>query len=320
MPASSKSIVLRAFAIVLMAVGAIIWFLTLAFGKYLGLLGGIAAGIAGGACALGGRDLYNRQRRLALVQDGAVPALKGAVVYLRSFGEDSKAAQGISSGVAYGASGLITEEEQLVKSFSSIGPVIAVGEPNEQLPPLGASRLHFRQDEWQPGVQKLLREGALVAIRPGSFSPGVRWEIQQALSHVPPQRLVLIVGGRAGKNQDSDLARFATEINPMLPRPLPTSYSKRRLYTLGTVRAFVRFDDQWNPTLLPVAVDLVPIFRRSTNKRLVPYFSRALQPVTTSLGYPAPRVPVSAAMVIIIGGLGFVFLFGIVQLFAIFLR
>ena len=234
-----------------------------------------------------------RARRLALPRDGAIPPIEGAVVYLRSFREDLKGQRGVTTRIAYGATGLIAEEEQLVESLSSVGPVVAVGEPNERLPALGAARLHFQQDEWRQGVVTLLHRAGLVVIRPGPLSPGVRWEIEQVLKQAQPRRLVLIVDGATGRRQDSDLAQFAAKFNSLLPVPLPTTYAKAKLYTLGTIRAFVCFADDWSPTLLPVTVGLVPFLRRAVKKRLVPYYR------SFAAGADPPRL--SAALAAVVG-------------------
>jgi len=307
MQSSLNAILLRVVGIILLIVGVVALFAARAFASEFGALGGFIAGGLGGGMVAGGTAMFNYARRLRLAKEGPLPPAKGAVIYLRSFAEDSKTDQGVSSG-ALGNLGLITEEEQLVASLSSVGSVIAVGRPHEQLPELGATRLHFTQDEWQEGVHKLLREGSVAVIRPGSFSPGVRWEIQQALKQLTPEHLLLIVGGRAGTHQDSDLAEFAAQVSPMLPHPLPTSYDGRKLYRLGTIRAFVRFDSRWTPTLLPVAIDLVPYFRRTISRRLVPYYQQALRPVLTDLGYSPSPLPLSAGMVTIAVGFGLLLL------------
>lgn len=299
-----KVIVLRAGGALLLAVGIILIFSALVFLSYLGVLGVPIVAFGGSVLFATGTMMYNHARRLTLVRQNAILTTEGAVVYLRSFGEDSMTEQGVS---AAGLGGVITEEEQLVQALSSAGPVIAVGEPDEQLPLLGATRLHFSQDEWQQGVSKLLREGSLVVIRPGSFSTGVRWEIQQALRLLPPQRLLMVVGGRAGRHQDDDLAQFTAKVDPMLPQPLPTSYGRKRLYRFGSIRAFVHFDDGWMPTLHPITLDLVPWFRRTVTHKLVPYYRNALRPMLTSLGSPPPPLPFSGLVSVFVG-IGLIFL------------
>ena len=136
----------------------------------------------------------------------------------------------------------------------------------------------------------------------------MRWEIEQVLKQAQPRRLVLIVDARNGPGRNSDLAQFAAKFNSLLPVPLPTTYAKAKLYTLGTIRAFVCFADDWSPTLLPVTVGLVPFLRRAVKKRLVPYYREALRPVLTRLGYPPPSPPLSVAMVAISSAMGLLFL------------
>ena len=76
-----------------------------------------------------------------------------------------------------------------------VGPVVAIGKPGEPVPQLGAARLYVAHDVWQSRVIELMAIAGLVVVRVGS-SPGVLWEIEQALAHVPRQRLVFaILGG-----------------------------------------------------------------------------------------------------------------------------
>lgn len=313
--------ILQFLGVVMLVIGGLLWFAMLVLRSDLGALGSAAIGLVGSGFAIGGQQLFNRARRLKLLAKGAVtPPAEGGVLYLRSFSEDAKTGAGVSSGVAFGGSGLITEEEQLVAALSSVGPTVAVGAPGEELPLLGANRVRFSHEEWQQGVQEPLATSRLVVLRAGSFSPGVRWEIQQVVAQVKPERFVLVIGGRAGKQQDADLARFTANVNPLLPQPLPASYLKRKLYTLGTIRAFVSFDQNWQPTLLPVAVNLVPVLKRTITRRLVPYYRSALRPVLTRLGFAPPSLPVSVGMVMMVGGLGLMALFFVVRLAAIFGR
>jgi hypothetical protein len=82
-------------------------------------------------------------------------------------------------------------EEQLGRALRSLGPVIAVGKPGESLPQTGAARLYVENPEWQSAIDFFLRHAAAVVIIVGR-SPGVWWEIEYVLRHVPrPQILFL---------------------------------------------------------------------------------------------------------------------------------
>jgi TM2 domain-containing membrane protein YozV len=119
------------------------------------------------------------------------------VLYLRSFADDRNALMGEQSflerrGAVIAAP--VTPEQEMADILDSIGPVVAIGKPGEPLPELGAARLYVTDDQWQAKVQDLMRRASLVVVRLGS-SPGLLWEIEQALAHLPRQRLVLAVLG-----------------------------------------------------------------------------------------------------------------------------
>jgi hypothetical protein len=79
------------------------------------------------------------------------------ILYLRSFSEDIE-------GYSYK---LIqkTPEEQLVSEYNYWGPVIAVGQPGERHPFLGALRIYFDDEVWRAGVLYLMSVSQLVNHR-----------------------------------------------------------------------------------------------------------------------------------------------------------
>lgn len=122
------------------------------------------------------------------------------VLYLRSFRDDGHA---LVADVRlaplrrlYGALQLATPEQHCADELQALGPVIAIGKPGEPLPELGAARVYVAHDAWQQEVLRLMRSAALVVVRVGA-SPGVLWEIEQALSVLPRERLVLARFGGA---------------------------------------------------------------------------------------------------------------------------
>jgi hypothetical protein len=81
-------------------------------------------------------------------------------------------------------------EEDYARGMAGIGPLIAVGRPNEPLGVPGADRMYLRDAEWQAVVLDYLGRSRAVILQP-SGSDGVRWEIEQAVARLPPQRLLL---------------------------------------------------------------------------------------------------------------------------------
>jgi hypothetical protein len=125
-----------------------------------------------------------------------------------------------------------TPEQELAIILSKVGPVVAIGKPGEPLPELGAARLYVDDSRWQAEVATLMRRAALVVVRVGA-SPGVLWEIDQALEVIPRQRLVLtVLGGTAVapalvERLERELGR---DLAGALPQPLPTDWVDRATF------------------------------------------------------------------------------------------
>lgn len=109
-----------------------------------------------------------------------------------------------------------TFEEFLNEQLSKVGPVIAIGRPGEQTPPLGAPRFWVADDKWKLVVQELLKEcqyvimimGNIDALRqkgpsaqPGPQRPpggppvedGLTWEVRQLFSLREINKVILLM-------------------------------------------------------------------------------------------------------------------------------
>jgi hypothetical protein len=81
-------------------------------------------------------------------------------------------------------------EELLVKAFNRIGPVVAIGQPGEQLQTPGADRMYVLDDDWQQVVLSYLNRCQAVLVQP-SDSEGIRWEIEQVFKRLERYRVLL---------------------------------------------------------------------------------------------------------------------------------
>ena len=83
-------------------------------------------------------------------------------------------------------------EEALASRLQRLGPFVAIGEPGETLPDIGAARAYFDNAEWQTAVSGLIREARLICIMPG---PGasVRWELEQVLRNEDVERSLIML-------------------------------------------------------------------------------------------------------------------------------
>ena len=145
------------------------------------------------------------------------------ILYLRSFQDDADST--IDDDASAWTRGWLkilrppSPEEELAAILERLGPVVAIGKPGEELPELGAARLYVAHDAWQAKVQALMAQAALVVIRVGT-SPGVLWEIEQALVRIPRGRLAFAMLGR-GTLAPALAARLSPVLGPALGASRP---------------------------------------------------------------------------------------------------
>ena len=164
-----------------------------------------------------------------MAQDARAP-----VLYLRSFKDDSQALLEDHGMPLFakivGAFSWRSPEQELALLLGRVGPVVAIGKPGEPLPELGAARMYVAHDEWQQRVSELMGRAALVVLRVGA-SPGVVWEIEQALARIPRQRLVLVLLGD-GAIAPEIAQRLAPVLGADFALALPVPHKR---YWLGLV-------------------------------------------------------------------------------------
>jgi hypothetical protein len=156
--------------------------LILAAGSYTGsspeMARGLLLGIAVAGFAMIGWLWKRGKRHLA---PGAAQALardpRPPVLYLRSFA---------------GERAISGEEEALARIMEELGPFVAIGQPGERLPPLGASRFYVPGSDWQTFVVDLLGSSRLVLLAAGG-TQGLGWELSQCVKLIEPRNLLVLV-------------------------------------------------------------------------------------------------------------------------------
>ncbi len=159
-----------------------------------------------------------------------------------------------------------------------------------------------RTSEWQDIVRRQMRAAKLVVIRAG-LGENLLWELREAVSTVPPHRLLILFLNMKGKDYQAFRARAAETLPLRLPDPADVRRFRR-------VSGFVCFAPDWSPGFLRLRL---PFFRRGF-KPLRRSFQCTLRPVFESLGVPWKPPSVSALMVGLVSILGLV---GAFVLFAI---
>jgi hypothetical protein len=153
----SRLLLRKLASISLMRIAGLLWciFVYGLFSGELGAIGGALVGGIGASAAYQGVRLFNRARQLETATIKIRSEAKDnrpRVLYLRSFNDDAVTAGTVSGGLALGGLAVKTEEEQLAKIVNTIGPVVSVGKPGEELPELGSRRIYLRSEEWKEHV------------------------------------------------------------------------------------------------------------------------------------------------------------------------
>ncbi|MCX5197015.1 hypothetical protein OOK31_24485 [Streptomyces sp. NBC_00249] len=159
----------------------------------------------------------------------------------------------------------LTEEDFLVRQFARLGRVVAIGEPGERLPLLGAERGYLPLDDWQGTVSELI-EGAHVVMLSAAPGPGTVWEFTEALRTVAPTRLVLLIytgpevydafrvaaarayGDRSGRPAVAAVPAPGWPAMPELPDWPEPGPRRKGLGWEFPLRGVVSFDQHWNAT------------------------------------------------------------------------
>ncbi len=117
------------------------------------------------------------------------------VLFLRSFLDDGKteAVSGFEQAIlAFSAVRRPSYEQHLARVVESVGPLVAIGRPDEPLPELGAARLYVSDAHWRDVVTDLLGRAGLVLFQVGE-TPNLRWELDQVKQRVRPERALIFL-------------------------------------------------------------------------------------------------------------------------------
>src|SRR5262249_40526891 len=102
------------------------------------------------------------------------------VIFLRAFTQDDiRVAAGTRDPLlklTAGVAATRTLDEILFEHASPSGPLIAIGDPANPTPPLGAARIFVKGESWHEVVTSLVDASKAIVMCP-SRTEGVRWEL-----------------------------------------------------------------------------------------------------------------------------------------------
>lgn len=193
--------------------------------------GGILGGVGSCLTCIASSMLMTRGRRMRAPDAERTLArdVRPPIVYLRPFHFDR------TSRVAAAHSALFkkTHEQRLARALRGVGPFVALGDPSETFPDLGADRLYPDQARWQQAVEGLTRTAGTIVLHVGD-SPGLAWEVQHVVDLGQPERIILSLVTEDRQRYNDFRDKFCN----VFPRGL--------LADIGSSE-FLYFDFDWTP-------------------------------------------------------------------------
>jgi hypothetical protein len=160
------------------------------------LVGILLWGISGLLFSLSpARYMYGRRNLAPTIRRRLRWDWRRPILLLRSFGDDD-----IEFKYPWYVRILITSrvfgdkrsfEEFINNKLWWYGPLIAIGQPGDSLPPLGAAREYIADEEWQVRVKEFYRQCRFFVLVPGA-TEGVAWELQRLAENNLLQRTLLV--------------------------------------------------------------------------------------------------------------------------------
>jgi hypothetical protein len=128
-------------------------------------------------------------------------------------------------------------EQFLGPEISQFGPFVALGNPDDYLPTLGAAKVYQTDDRWQETLLELLSRAAIILLMEGK-TPGLRWELRQVRQRCSPRSVFIVTPPRRFKRPGWGSFRpLLEEAGFEVPRVLATG-------------AVVGFDESFHPAVL----------------------------------------------------------------------
>lgn len=157
----------------------VFWFLSIQFGLIMVLLSGAVFVKA----AQAEQPSIERVREV----DKRKP-----ILLLRSFRDDQLLAPERRRYGPFVVNSIRRFEQQIANSFQEVGPLIAIGEPGEKLPQLGAARSYLADDAWQQAVLGWIGESLMIVMVAGT-TQWIRWELHRILENGRQSHLIILL-------------------------------------------------------------------------------------------------------------------------------
>lgn len=102
-------------------------------------------------------------------------------------------------------------EEALASLLGPIGPLVAIGKPDEPLPELGAARAYFSNDTWQRAIQRWVDMSCLI-VKVAGPTAWIRWELDTIIRQGALHKLIVLMPPGRPEDEPQRWANVSTEL------------------------------------------------------------------------------------------------------------
>jgi hypothetical protein len=165
--------------------------------------------------------------------------LRPPVLFLRSFKSDSAGSLSLARLLVPTQPGWMGKsfEQFLAPEMSQFGPFVALGNPDDYLPALGAAKVYQEDERWRETIFGLLPKAAITLLMEGDTA-GLRWELKQVRQRCAPQSVFVVTPNRRFRRTGwGSFRALLEEAGFDVPKVLATG-------------AVVGFDAGWHPSVL----------------------------------------------------------------------
>lgn len=118
---------------------------------------------------------------------------RAPVLFLRAFMNDVAEVETL-------AGGSTRFEEQITAAAAAVGPPVAIGDPKEDMPKLGAFRTYCDDDSWQAQVESWMDEAKLVLMMAG-VTEMLGWEVRKTTERGHLHKLMIVMAPDAPEDR-----------------------------------------------------------------------------------------------------------------------
>jgi hypothetical protein len=229
---------------------------------------------------------YNWRRSIAVTaRDEIERDQRPPVLFLRSFTEDRSMGKRVKDGMAY-----VSQEELIVFPLKSLGPVIGLGRPGDELPLLGIARDYVSDDQWHQTVHEYINKAGHVFILTNT-TEGLSWEICSVIRNQDPAQVYVLV--RRGKRKYHD---FCEKFKGTFPKPLP-KYQRGILARTGGITGIISFDQDWTAHFHRIGYNFLRSLKDPVSSRLRCAIADILN--LRGVQYSRPKIKITLVLVLV---------------------